>query len=48
MKYSYEYKKTSPPSTNIYANKFELGVIKDRKACELSPDNYSLAGAVFF
>lgn len=41
------YKRPSPPNTNIYANKFELGVIKDRKACELSPDNYSLAGAQY-
>lgn len=45
--WGFSYKKPSP-NTNIYANKFELGVIKDRKACELSPDNYSLAGAVFF
>ncbi len=45
--WAFSYTKPSP-NTNIYANKFELGVIKDRKACELSPDNYSLAGAVFF
>lgn len=36
------------PNTNIYVNKFELGFIKGNKACNVSPNNYSLAGAVFF
>lgn len=44
---TYTYKKPNIPNKDIYVNKFELSTIKDRKACELSPDNYSLAGAQY-